>query len=194
MRQYIEDSGMLWTAQCSGFWYEHSLVGPQNFAFELDKKKVTFLDDGKTPVTVSTWNQCGRAIAALFSLPIQTSDGSPCLMDWKDRMHFCDSFFVSQRDMLDSWLRVTGQSESEWTIDYEPAEKRFKRGLRMLEERDMFGGPISVYGRLFMRDGAGDQRGKSENARLGLPKEDLDEATSRAFKMWEDGYAYNPFR
>ena len=195
MRKYVQDLGLSWTSQCSSFWYEHSLVSPQCFGFELDKKRATFFDEGTARVTASTWEQCGRAIAALFGLPVASEgDGKPCLMDWKNRMHYCGSFLVSQRDMLNSWLRVTGEHEADWTIEYEPAQERFQRGQRMLEAGDMFGGPLITYGRLFQRDRSGDLSDKSENTKLGLPREDLDEATMRAVKMYEDGYIYNPFK
>lgn len=104
-------------------------------------------------------------------------------------MQYCSSFFVSQRDMLDSWLRVTGQTESEWTIEYEPTQERFARGQRMLKEGNMIGGPISIYGLLFQRDGSGDLRIKPDNEKLGLSKEDLDQATKMAVKMFEDIYS-----
>jgi hypothetical protein len=195
MREYIEHLGMFWTSQCSSFWYEHSLVSPQCFGFELDKKRVTFFDDGTTKVTTSTWEQCGKAITALFGLPLASDgDDKPCLMDWNNRMHYCSSFLVSQRDMLNSWLKVTGENELDWTIEYEPAQERFQRGQQMLEAGDMFGGPLVTYGRLFQRDGSGDLSNKSENEKLRLSREDLDEATSRAANMHMDGYTYNPFK
>ena len=96
--------------------------------------------------------------------------------------------------MLDSWLRVTGENEANWTVEYDPAQERLQRGQRMLEEGDMFGGPLITYGRLFQRDGAGDLSNKSDNEKLGLPREDLDEATRRAVKMHKDQYTYNPFK
>ena len=193
MRRYIESKGLFWTAQCSSFWYEHSLVSPQCFGFELDKKRVTFFDDGTTRVTASTWEQCARAIVSLFSLPVQ-SEERPHLMQWKNRQHYCSSFVVSQRDVLESWLRVTGQKESDWMIEHESGKHRLERGQKMLEQGDMMGGPITNYARLFYPDGSGDLRKKSENEQLGLPEEDLDEATTRAVELFEGGYTYDPFR
>lgn len=168
-------------------------MSPQCFGFELERKLVTFFDDGKTRVTATTWEQCARAIASLLSLPLE-SDECPHLMQWKNRQHYCSSFYVSQRDVLESWLRVTGQKESDWTIEHDSTRDRFERGQKMLQEGDMMGGPITNYARLFYPDGSGDLRSKSDNATLGLPKEDLDEATLRAVKLFKDGYAYDPFR
>ena len=192
-RRYIENKGMFWTTQYSSFWYEHSLVSLQCLGFDLEKKQATFFDDGTTRVTVSTWEQCARAITSLFSLPLYSDEG-PHLMQWKNRPHYCSSFYLSQRDALESWLRVTGQKESEWTIQRESTKDRFERAQKMLQEGNMLGGPTLIYARLSYADGSGDLRAISDNERLGLPKEDLDEATMRAVKLFEDGYVYNPFR
>lgn len=64
----------------------------------------------------------------------------------------------------------------------------------MLKVGDMMGVPITNYARLFYPDGSRDLRIKSENKKLGLPKEDLDEATARAVRLFENGHAYDPFR
>ena len=88
---------------------------------------MTFYDDGKTQIDVSTWDQCGRAIAGLLSLP--ESGTSPCVADWKNKPLYINSFKVSQRDMLDSLHRVLGNTDKDWTIDYEPTDQRYKRGL-----------------------------------------------------------------
>ena len=95
------EQGMFWAAQCSSFWYEHSLVSPQCFGFELEKKRVTFFDDGTTRVTATTWDQRARAIASRLSLPLESNEIAH-LMQWKNRQHYCSSFYVSQRDVLES--------------------------------------------------------------------------------------------
>ena len=52
----IESLGASYIAMVCGFWYEWSLaLGEPWFGFDIKNKKVTFFDDGRTLVSVSTW-------------------------------------------------------------------------------------------------------------------------------------------
>lgn len=175
-----------------GFWYEWSLaIGEQWFGFTIKDRKVTFFDDGKRIVTVSTWLQCGRALAALLSLP--GSGTKPSLADFKNGDCPIYSFRVSQRDMLDSLHRVLGTTDSDWEITYEPVEKRIEDGKKELAAGQFTGFAKSMYGGIFLASNQqSDFAAKgSANAILGLPQEDLDEATKRTVEMVESGW--NPF-
>lgn len=87
----IESLGLSYVTLACGTWYEWSLaLGDQWFGFQIKDRKVTFYDDGKTTVNVSTWDLCGRAVAALLSLP--ESGASPCLSDWKNEPLYIRSF------------------------------------------------------------------------------------------------------
>ena len=57
-------------------------------------------------------------------------------------------------------------------------------------ENVMRGYMTSMYTRVFYKDGCGDFSDKLDNDRLGLPKEDFDEATKEAIRMVERGYNY----
>lgn len=175
-----------------GFWYEWSLAtGEQWFGFTIKDRKVTFFDDGKRVITVSTWDQCGRALVALLNLP--ESGPSPSLGDYKNGGCSIYSFRVSQRDILDSLHRVLGTTDSDWEITYESVEKRIKDGADELSQGQVTGFAKTMYGRVF-RDSneMSDFAAKgSDNDLLGLPREDLDEATKRTVEMVENGW--NPF-
>ena len=98
---------------------------------------MTFIDDGKTKINTSTWEQCGRAVAKLFSLPIYPEDEhdkSLTISHWKNDAVHIQSFFVNQQDMFASMLRVTGDKESDWTIEYQNAQERYKQGQEWLKE------------------------------------------------------------
>merc|ERR1712080_571641 len=70
-RKAIKDAGMNFVALSCSFWHEFSLAGTAvRYGFDFDKREVTFYDDGETKITTSTWEQCGRALAALLSLPV----------------------------------------------------------------------------------------------------------------------------
>ncbi|KAH6967698.1 hypothetical protein BKA56DRAFT_678853 [Ilyonectria sp. MPI-CAGE-AT-0026] len=180
------------TLSC-GFWYEWSLaLGEQWFGFTIKDRKVTMFDDGKRVVTVSTWDQCGRALASFLSLP--ESGASPSVGDYTNSNILINSFRVSQRDMLDSLHRVLGTSDSDWDITYESVEKRMQDGTEELKKGMMTGFAKILYARGFdvtkkNRDYAATS--SMANGILGLPKEDLDEATKRAVDMVQSGW--NPF-
>ncbi|OCK76863.1 NAD(P)-binding protein [Lepidopterella palustris CBS 459.81] len=185
----IEKLGISYVAMVCGFWYEWSLaLGEFWFGLDIKNKKATFFDDGETRVNVSTWRQCGRALAALLSLP--ESGASPSVSQWKNMPFYFASFRVSQRDMLDSIHRVTGTTDKDWEITYEPTGERYKNGIDEMQKGARTGFAKAMYSRLFFPNGDGDfesSRGLA-NDLIGLPKEDLDEATKRTVEMVESGW------
>lgn len=180
---------------CTGFWYEWSLAIPDSYGVDFANKKVTFYDDGNAKISTSTWPQVGRAVAALLSLPVNAQGSGKSLEDFKNKVVYVNSFTVSQQDMFDSVLRVTGTQKSDWTISEEPAVERYTGGLKAMKEGDRTGFVKMMYTRVFYPDGCGDfesHRGTA-NAALGLPKEDLDEATKAAMeraKEFSSGYGH----
>lgn len=174
-----------------GFWYEWSLAcGEQWFGFTIKDRKVTFFDDGTRTVSVSTWDQCGRALAALLSLP--ESGATPALADFRNKDVLINSFRVSQRDMLDSLHRVLGTTDSDWEISHESVAKRLADGAEELAKGVFTGFPKMLYASVFSpTNQESDFAGTMELANdvLGLPKEDLDEATKRVVDMVAGGWS-----
>ena len=132
-RARIEELGVsAWFGVTCGFWYEYSLsAGPSFFGFDLKGRAVTLFDDGDTRISTSTLPQCGRGIANLLGLkilPDDGGDGSACLSRYRNRFVCISSFKVSQRDILDSVLRVTGTEMGDWKINHEPSVDRYKAG------------------------------------------------------------------
>lgn len=130
----VEKLGASYIALICGFWYEWSVaLGEHSFGFDSKDKKVTFFDDdGNTRIDTSTLSQCGEALAALLSLP--EGGVSPSLSDWKNKALYFRSFTVSQRDMLDSVHRVTGSSDEDWEIFYQPSKERYQDGLKEMQD------------------------------------------------------------
>ncbi|ROW09402.1 hypothetical protein VMCG_02245 [Cytospora schulzeri] len=174
---------------CCGFWYEFSLAGTETrYGFDFPNHKVTFYDDGKTKINTTTWPQCGRAIANLLALkvlPEDEKDKSPTLSQFKNGTIYISSFLVSQKDMFDSVLRVTGGTADEWTIKYQPSVDRYREGIEAMQKGDMSGFGQALYARVFYQDGSGNYEAKEalHNEVLGLPKEDLDKFTGVAVEM-----------
>lgn len=187
-RKAIKDAGMNFVALSCSFWYEFSLAGTAvRYGFDFDKREVTFYDDGETKITTSTWEQCGRALAALLSLPVlpmNEQDGQLTLSKFRNKSCFIGSFRVSQKDMFASVLRVTNTEAADWKIGYEDSEARFKRARELFaqtHEQGYYG--MLLYSRTFFKDVFLNFQELLSNKELGLPEEDLDEATARAVEM-----------
>ncbi|PNY29435.1 oxidoreductase CipA [Tolypocladium capitatum] len=194
----IEKEGMSsWVALVSSFWYEYSLaMSTQFYGFDTTNKKIEFIDNGNTKINTTTWDQSARAIAALLSLkelPEDENDKSVTLSRWRNEPLYVSSFLVSQRDMLASLNRVLGTKDSDWETKSEPHQERYNRGLKELQEGNMLGFATALYTRVFYPNGDGNYEAKYglANEALGLPKEDLDEATKAAVAMVQRGW--NPY-
>lgn len=190
VREHIEKFGAgktSWIGLCCGFWYEFSLAGTEaRYGFDFARRTLTIYGRGDVKINTSTWPLVGMAVAKLFSWRIESDGkdaGSPCLSAYANKAVYVSSFFVSQRDMFQSVLRVTGDSENDWTITQEDVVARYHRGMNMMKEGQIVGFGILLYARVFYEDGAGDYNGKLDNEVLELPEESLDEATRVAVKM-----------
>jgi len=86
--------------------------------------------------------------------------------------------------MLASALRVTNTKEHEWTITHEPSHERYASGLEEIQEGKRVGFAKMLYTRVFYPDGSGDtEHNKGTiNGLLGLPREDIDQATRAAIE------------
>ncbi|KAK6428040.1 hypothetical protein LTR95_015820 [Oleoguttula sp. CCFEE 5521] len=186
-RQAITDAGMSFVGLACGPWYEFSLSeGERSFGFELKERKITFYDRGETRITTSTWPLCGEAVAKLLSLPILPADAdgeSVTLSRWRNQSLRIGSFFVSQREMFDSVLRVTGTREQDWQVEYEDVKERYERAMKGVREGDMALFGVMLYARVMRGDGASDLEEGNANKVLGLGEESLDEFTRLAVEM-----------
>ncbi|KAM0262623.1 hypothetical protein ACHAQJ_001668 [Trichoderma viride] len=183
-----EAAGLSWIIMCCSFWYEYSLALPGAYGLDMRNRKAVFYGDGNSTVNTSTWQQCGRAIAALLSLkelPEDEHDTAPTLSQWCNKPLYISSFLASQRDILDSVHRMMGTTDADWEITNEPHEVRYKRGTEMLQKGIREGLGLVLYTRVFWPNGDGnfDAKRGLANKVLGLPKEDMDQATERAIQM-----------
>ncbi|KIW23596.1 uncharacterized protein PV07_11783 [Cladophialophora immunda] len=193
-RRHIEELGVsAWISFTCSFWYEYSLAAaPGSYGFDFATKTVTLYDDGNTKINTTTWLQCGRAAAALLGLkilPEDAADTAPTLSLFRNNVMYVSSFRVSQRDMLASVLRVTGDKEDDWTVLHEDVRERYQAGVEQMKGGDRLGFMKMLYARVFFPNGDGDYESKYglHNDVLGLPKEDFDEATKRAVNLAAKG-------
>lgn len=168
--------GLTWFALFTGPWYEHSLsYGPDLLGVDKRNRTFTFFDDGKTPVNFTTIPQLVRAAVALIGLkklPDSEQDDSPCLSRFYNKPVYVSSFQLNQEQVLQSIQRVTGQS---WNISHESSKERYEDGMKKIAEGDMAGFGKAIFARNLFPNGDGIY--DTANNVLGLPAEDLDEAT-----------------
>jgi hypothetical protein len=162
-----------------GFWYEWSLPFPQGFGFDMEKHEVTLYGDGTAIQNTSTFPQVGRAVASLLSRPIHAE--GPSIDKFKNGPLYITSFVINQLDMLESVLRVTGTTKDDWKITKVAAEERLTEGIEIMKTGDFKGFAQALYARGFFPDDLSKlHTERLSNEELGLPKEDLDEATKAA--------------
>lgn len=197
IQKRIEEIGKsCWIEFVSGCWYEFSLGGTTDrYGFDFQNRSVIFYDDGMARINTSTWDQTGRAVAKVLSLkekPENKDDGSLTLSSFKNKLVYFSSFYVSQKDMFESVLRVTGTKQEDWKISYENSAERYQSGLDLLKQGDRRGYMRAMYVRMFYPEGSGNGSGAYEPMRglhndlLGLPKEDLDERTKIAIERSQE--------
>ncbi|KAG2172717.1 hypothetical protein INT43_000064 [Umbelopsis isabellina] len=195
-REQIEQLGVsAWLGICCNFWYVYSL-SRGNFAIDIKNRTATLWDDGNTRANTSTLQQVGRAIASLLSLkvlPDNEEDTSPCLSNYKNKFVYISSFCVSQREILDSVMRVTNTTDQDWKINYRPVQEVYNEGIELLKNGDYKGLVGGLYGRNFFKDNVGNYELTKglDNDKLGLPKEDLEEFTKVAVESVENGEVNN---
>ncbi|KAL5456842.1 hypothetical protein PMIN06_003689 [Paraphaeosphaeria minitans] len=192
-RKLIEDLGVSsWIGIVSGFWYEYSLSGPGLYGIDIAKREVVYFDEGTQRLNTSTWAQVGRAVAGLLALPVEAEkDGEVTLGSYRNRFVHVSSFAVNQREMLDAVNRVMGLHDADWKIQRIGAKERFEGARTMLAGGNRMGLAYMLYTRYFFPGEDAALHGKMtglDNEKLGLPVEDLDEATMLAVQMAEDGY------
>ena len=175
-----------------GFWFEFSLGGgTDRFGFDFKKRSLMWYDDGEVAMNVSTWPQCGRAVANLLCLkemPDNAEDTSPTLSHYRNNSVYISSFKLSQRDMFEAVKRVTATEDADWSITRESSEKRYQDGHAVVTGGDFQGFTKMLYARMYFPDGGGDFESstKLDNEVLGLPVENLDEFTAVAVRMGEN--------
>ena len=126
---------------------------------------------------------------SLKELPVDETDRSPTLSQFRNRSIYISSFRLSQRDMFESVKRVTATTDADWTITHESAEQRWKDGMATLQQGNMKAFTKMLYSRMFFPNGDGDYQFSQglHNDLLGLTVEDLDEFTAIGIRMGENG-------
>ncbi|CAM1507605.1 Fc.00g072460.m01.CDS01 [Cosmosporella sp. VM-42] len=185
-----------WTVLVGGVWFDHSLPGgPNLFGFDINKRTVTLIDGGASPLNTTTLSQYGRAVAALVGLKLQPDDAndtSTTLSRFENKLCYISSFLLSQRDMLKAVQQVTGTTDADWKIGHQSSEDRIADGRATAAAGDFAGFVKTYFTFLLSMDGQKvNHEHKLDNDLIGLPKENLHDTVKICVKMAKEGY--NPF-
>jgi hypothetical protein len=91
--------------------------------------------------------------------------------------------------MFDSVIRVIGTRREDWKVEKEPVKERFANAEEQMKKGNWAAASGWLYGRIFFPDGVGNHektRGL-QNEALGLPREELDEATKTGIDRAKSG-------
>ncbi|KAK8012545.1 hypothetical protein PG991_009920 [Apiospora marii] len=181
-RKRIEERGV-------SSWIGVSGRLPLRYGFDFAERSLTLFDEGTQKINTSTFPQVGRAVARLLALPTE-GEKKGSLADFRNGFVFISSFCVSQQDMLECALRVTGTKVEDWKINREGSAERYARGLQMMQDGNQGGFVQAMYTRNFFPndDGAYEKRHGLHNGLLGLPLEEMDEFTKLAIGRKDDKY------
>ncbi|KAF4462099.1 isoflavone reductase family [Fusarium albosuccineum] len=158
-----KESQMSWTSLVTGGFFDWAMkVG--FFKFDLATKTVTLIDDGTSVFTATTLSTVGKALIACLNHAEET----------KNQYVLISSFNVSQRDILEVVERVDSQR---WNVEHVTSDWIIARGRSRLAAGDFAGIKDLTRGGAFGKPAMGDLRPHGLwNDKLGLPKEDLEQA------------------
>lgn len=189
-REEIEKLGLSWVGIACGFWYEFSLAGsPDRYGFDVEKKTAIFFGDGEVPLSTSTFVQNARGAAKALALPLlakDEGDKSVTLSQYRNDFVRVNSFLTTQKEMLEALAKATGTGKGEWKVENVEAKEYYEKAKAEMLKGDYSAFSRALYSRLFYPDAPGKLE-NTDNERLGLPKEDFQEATNRALEMREKG-------
>lgn len=109
------------------------------------------------------------------------------LSQFRNSPVYISSFRLNQWEMFDSVKRITGTNDGDWTITHESTTERYTSSKASILQGDTHAFVKFLYSRTFYPNGGGDfesTRGL-HNDLLGLPSEEIDQATSVAIAMGE---------
>ncbi|KAK1722592.1 hypothetical protein CaCOL14_003201 [Colletotrichum acutatum] len=175
-RDLTEELGLSWIAIVNNPWFDWSL-GQGFWGIDIKNRFAKLFDGGNTKFITTTIGMTGQATAGVLSLP----DAE--LEQFRNKPVYLKSFYISQRDMLDSILRATGTKEADWKVEVLDAEAVVADSNEKFRQGDHMAMLVGFYVN-HMREGwGGDYSAKvTDMSKLGVSEEDLDEVVRRVVK------------
>lgn len=181
LRTLIEELGVSsWIGVVCNPWFDFCMrfaalgINPAAKTALLQGSGTSF---GTTKANFTTIKRTGESLAAVLGLPEEE------LAQYRNDWVFFSSFHVTQRDVLESALRVTGTDESAWTITERKTEDIIKESKEKIANGNRMAGVDLLIALVFAEGMGGDYNAKVvDYKKLGLAPEDLDEVIGGAPK------------
>ncbi|KAH6977304.1 hypothetical protein BKA56DRAFT_633051 [Ilyonectria sp. MPI-CAGE-AT-0026] len=163
--QMVKDQPPLWgkaerrklVEELGGLW-----------GIDIKARKATLDSGGNTKANTSALQRVGEAVAELLSLPEEE------LAVYKNKAFYVSSFYITQREMLESVQRVTGTTDKGWIIEDKEIAEVAKESDEELRKGNMMAMIPKFYSAHFREGYGGDFNHKVDLDRFGLVKEDID--------------------
>ncbi|KAK7420601.1 hypothetical protein QQZ08_010361 [Neonectria magnoliae] len=168
-RKLVEDLGVSsWIAVANNPWFDWSL-GQGAWAIDIKARKAKLYNSGNTKINTTTIKRVGEATAELLSLPEEE------LAAYKNKAFHVSSFYITQREMLDSVQRVTGTTDKDWMIENKDIDEQAKESDEEIKKGNMMAMIPKFYSAHFREGYGGDYNHKVNMEKFGFAKEDIDE-------------------
>ncbi|KAH8714508.1 hypothetical protein BGZ61DRAFT_449150 [Ilyonectria robusta] len=166
-RKLVEELGGSWIAVVNNPWFDWSM-GQGLWGIDIKARKATLYSGGSTKANTSTLQRVGEAVAELLSLPEEQ------LAAYKNKAFYVSSFYITQREMLESVQRVTDTTDKDWIIEDKEIAEVAKESDEELKKGNMMAMIPKFYSAHFREGYGGDFNHKVDLDRFGLVKEDID--------------------
>ncbi|KAK4546581.1 hypothetical protein LTR36_001798 [Oleoguttula mirabilis] len=177
LNQKIVSLGMKYVGVVTNCWIDYSI---QHGVFGIDvaaRKATLYMDSVSFNTTSSA--QIGAGIASFLALPTDVIE-----KQFANGSLYLSSFSLTQPQVFEAMLRVTGTTEKDWEVERKTCQDRLDVGRKKLEAGDVSGTFDLLYSMTYLE---GDYSSRLHNELLGLGQEDLDEVVEEAVKAASPG-------
>ncbi|KAK4498841.1 hypothetical protein PRZ48_009351 [Zasmidium cellare] len=169
----IESLGMKWVSVVTALWIDYSIEWG-TFGFEVPERKATLYTDG-VPFSTTTMARVGEGVAAFLELPKDVIEET-----FANSFLYLSSFTLSQAQIFEAVMRVTGTTETDWQIKHQKAQDLIDEGHAMVKSGQLAGHFKIIYGAHYQPGMGTNYSEKAATSLLGLPQEDLDKIVKAA--------------
>lgn len=152
------------------------------FLIDSETRTAKLLDNGTARFNTTTIRQVGKAVAKILELPISANSGEASLKKYANKQVYIASFLTSQRELLSAVQKVTGTSDSDWSIREVSSKKFMQEGKERVAKGDFMDMAGWLYGCIMSQGNGGDYEEKLMNGVLRLESGDLEVAVKEALK------------
>jgi uncharacterized protein YbjT (DUF2867 family) len=176
-RRLIEELGVSsWIAVIVNFWLDANIQSGL-WGIHVGDRKAEIFKGADAKISTTTVSRSGEGIAVLLSLPEAE------LAQYKNTSYYFSSFELSQRDIFDAVKRVTGTTDSDWSITEKDANEIIRESELKLKDGDGYAEWYRLFVMFFQgAPGSNYEKKVVDLRKYGLPNENLDTVVKRAIE------------